>query len=98
MVCQKGEGKTENVIYCCGDPSLIRPLFLMNWHEIKCWTRIFLNLNFWLSPSTPLNFQFVFLVWVLSPKAMMAAQVEQLEIVQEAQNCFGRVRSHRPLC
>lgn len=60
-MCQKGERKRENIIYCCGDSSLIRPLFLMNWHELKCWTRLslahrFRNLNFWLSPSTPLNF------------------------------------------
>lgn len=74
----EGRGKERKISFITVATLLRFILFLMNWHGIKCWTRIslahrFLNLNFWLSPSIPLKFHSLcFLIWLSRPKAMMA--------------------------
>lgn len=66
----KRERKTS---FLAGRTLLSFILFLMNWHEIKYWTRILLahwfqNLNFWLSPFYSLDFS-QFLLSHLAVKA-----------------------------
>lgn len=78
-------------------------VFLMIWHKIKHWTRMP------LSPQIPrllaINFYSLEFSQFTFPHVAAAAdssdglpKLQQPEPVQEAQNSFGQVPSHRALC